>query len=130
MKHQGGAAILRELQRLGPPRGGGGPASLYGGGALDRQQRASHGLPVVPGAGLAHRFGDGGVGLQDGGRSAPQAGGHALARIWHRHGLPFTCSIQERKRAMASLLGTTGELAFNFLPTKYTLTQVKETYRR
>ncbi len=44
------------------------------------------------------------VGLQNGRRPAPKAGGHALAGIRHRHGLPSPSIVQERQRTMASLL--------------------------
>jgi hypothetical protein len=70
------------------------------------QQRASHGLPDLRRQRLVDRLGRGRVGLQDGRRPAPKIGGHALARIRHRHGLPSPSLVQERQRPMASLLAS------------------------
>src|SRR5262249_20759388 len=48
------------------------------GGRVLRQQRASHGVPGVPGGGLADRQRGGGERVQDGGGAAAEGGGDAL----------------------------------------------------
>ena len=118
MKHKGGAAILRGTAGSGNTQEQeSGPSGASGGGDVHQEQRPSDGLPVLSVAGLADRLRTDRVGVQDGGGSASETGGHALARIRHRQRLPPPRPVQERQGSVGCLLGTQRELTFrSFTP--------------
>ena len=80
LKAEGGAVTLAVLRtRAGPARPSAAPRAAGGDAGVLRHQRASRGVPGVPGRGLARRQRGGGECLQDGGGAASQGGRPALA---------------------------------------------------
>src|SRR5207302_1504686 len=78
---------------------------------LPAEQRRTDGLPALPGEGLVDRFGSRRIGVQDGGRPAPEAGRDALARTRDGCPVPPARPLQERGLAMAGVLASkTAEL--------------------
>src|SRR5260370_37692121 len=73
------------------------------------EQCASHGLSDVSGQRLADWFGECGIGVQDGGWTAPEVGGHALGRGGHRCPVPPACAVPERTEPVGCLLAPPGE---------------------
>src|SRR5439155_18243098 len=109
--------------RCGAAQGAGGAREVHGDDRVLQQPQGQDELPVLSVRGLAHRQRGGGERLQDGGWPTPEVGRDALARIWHRQRLPSARPVQEREGPVAGLLDSSCEQAFNFLPTKVTLTR-------
>ena len=85
-KHEGGPAVVGVLERLDlPPRKTAVQEKRAEVVGYLRNNVHRMDYPTLCGQRLADRLGGGGVGVQDGGRAAPEAGGDAMAGV--RHGL-------------------------------------------